>query len=270
MSERTTQLVTGLAFACLMLAIGYFTILRGRTYALEKGVHIPLLLESAEGLRVGAPVLVLGIEMGVVSSLHYVLTREDGSILPWKEEEAARRSPGGQKVICILDLIRDVPLYPNYKITSRYPSPISQKIVAIDPGRLDAKRPDWQPLKLSHEQLLAFRATGLFPNGRDMLSSANSDDPIYLAASVINDNRGSLFRITSNLAEITRKINEGNGTLAAALNRDVLSAEANRSLGGLIIFLNEIRNGVEDTRESRGMTDLIAALLPVFFYAAGF
>ena len=282
MSDRRLQLITGAAFFAVMGAIGYFTIARGRTYALEKGVHIPVLLESAEGLRVGARVFVLGIEMGVVSSVHYVLTREDNSIIPWDEEGKPRRAdrPAGQRVICILDLERDVQLYPNYSLKSRYPSPISQKIVSLNPGRLLAPPggkagtggttdPAWRPLRMTQPQLRAFLQSGVLPADGTMLASQNSDDPIYLAASIIADNRQTLLRITSNLAEITHKVNVGQGTLSAVLNQETLSRETNNSLAGLVIFLNEIRHGVEDTRESRAMTDFIAALLPVMFKVAG-
>ena len=271
MSGRNLHLFIGATFFALLSAIGYFTIARGRTYALEKGVHMPVLLESAEGLRVGARVFVLGIQMGVVSSVHYVLTRADGSIIPWDDE--GKTQPGnvsaGQRVICVLDLLHDVRLYPNYTVSTRYPSPISQKMVAINPGRLGETNPDFRPMKLTQLQLRAFLRSGVLPDSGTMIAAGNSDDPIYLAASLIADNRETLFRITSNLAEITRKVNEGRGSLAAILNQETLSRETNQSLAGLVIFLNEIRHGVEDTRESRAMTDFIAALLPVVFKVAG-
>lgn len=271
MIDRKQQLVVGAAFFAAMILVGYFTIARGRTYALEKGVHLPILLESAEGLRVGARVYVLGIEMGVVSSLHYVLTRADGSIIPWNEERSLRPNEGtaGQRVIAIIDLERSIKLYPNYSAKTRYPSPISQKIVALDPGRLEDKESSWQPRTLTQPQLRAFLARGTLPSDGTMLASHNTDDPIYLAASVIADNRAALLRITGNLAEITGKVNEGQGSVAAILNRETLSRETNESLAGLIIFLNEIRHGVEDTRESRAMVDFISALLPFLFKAGG-
>lgn len=286
MKEKTIQLLTGLAFYAAMVLIGFSTIFQARSYGLDKGIHLPVVLESAEGLRVGAQVLVLGIPKGVVSSLHYVLIRPDGGIVPWDEEQ--KPIPGtvsvGQKVLCVLDLEQDITLYPNYKITTRYPSPIAQKIVAIEPGRkgeapapaAGTLRPDdpaaetvWQPLKLNRQELLDFQKSGLLPERGRLLASQNSDDPIYLAASIIADNRDTLHRIIANLAQITDKLNRGQGTTAALLNRDALSSQTNDILAGVIILLNEARYGVEDTRESRAMTDFIAALLPVIFKAAG-
>ncbi|HQI18332.1 MAG TPA: MCE family protein, partial [Leptospiraceae bacterium] len=72
--------------------------------------------------------------------------------------------------------------------------------------------------------------------------------------------RRSLRKIASNVAEITEKMNSGNGTIAALLNRGDLVNNTNEILRGSLILIQEIREGVEDTRESKAAIDFISVV----------
>ncbi len=313
---KLPSLLVGMLFWGGLVLTGYVTIVQTKAFGTESGIHIPVMLETAEGLRAGAPVLVMGVKMGVLSSLHYVQVDENGFPLPWNVKEsdltatgrdrimrkvpgkdpekildryygkqaespgvrnAAAKSPAkkrraaGQAVLAILDLDKNVPIYPNYKVVTRFQSVVSQKIVELLPGRLDPKRPNWKPRLLSLAELRRFEKTGAMPElgpGNELLRSDNFDDPMYLIASVINENREPIFRITSNLRDISAKMNRGENSVATVINRPDLHGGANQAILALGVLVQEARDGVEDLRESRAGIDFMGGWLITILQAA--
>ena len=252
-------------------------------------VHIPVRLSSAEGMRSGVPVFMHGVEVGNVGSLFYVTLDENDRPRPWHiaENETADGSAGtsgrshGQTVIAILNLRRDLPYYPNYEVVTRYQTILSEKIVEVLPGNARGampygkiRPPEYGPegesfpeldvLKFSDRELQRFRLTGELPaDQRVMLAASNYDDPLYLIASVIVENRRPLKEITGNLRDITEKLNQGNRNIALLVNRARLMEGTNGFLRDVIVLTQELREGVEDTRESRAAIEFLDALLAV-------
>ena len=280
--QNSSRPVAGLLFFIVMGLIANFTIIQGQSYELTRAVHIPVLLETAEGLRVGAPVLVKGVEMGVLSQMDYIQLDESGFPLPWATDpntakiyrDHHSRIPGrtdpnrkvyGQKVLAILDLKEHVPIYPDFKIVTRYTSLISQKIVEILPGRLrPGQDPRWNPLILRYQTLQKYRQTGELPrNGKKptLLTSNNFDDPIYLLAGVINENRRPIHKITSDLRDISGRIDTGKGTVSLLLTDDKLVRGTNDILKLVRILIQDGRTLVEANRETRGEVDFLSAYL---------
>ncbi|MCB1319583.1 MAG: hypothetical protein KDK34_05000 [Leptospiraceae bacterium] len=118
-------------------------------------------------------------------------------------------------------------------------------------------------ISLSMEEELHFRRTGDLPHGpeRELLAASNFNDPIFMIASVINENRTPIHQITSNLKDITQKLNQGNGAVAGLLNRPDVYAGSNEFMKDVIILTQELREGSEDLRETRAAVDFLDAML---------
>lgn len=291
LGQKALPTLIGALFFGTLIAIGYLTIFRGKEYALERGIHLPVILPTGEGLRVGTPVLVIGVEKGVISSLHYARLDHKGRPVPLTGDSPLKKNtddsippaaalpfragerPAGQCVIAILDLAEDVEIHRNYRVITRFTTLISQKVVEIVPGNRRPGAPSWEPLKLDTSQVALFARTGRLPaekENRSLMVAGNFDDPLYLLASFLNENRQSLRTITGNLASITTRIDRGNGTLAAIINSNTLHGETNDLLRELIILVNEIRGLQEARRESRAPIDFLEAyLLDILIVAGG-
>lgn len=244
-SHRFLTLLTGFLFFGGMLMIGYFTIARQKEQGLRSPEFYLLELETAEGLKVGASVQILGVPSGVVDSMYYVPPEDSGET----------------KVLAVLAISRQVPIYSNYRIITRFPTALAAKVVEINPGTRTNGAFQVQPRLLGSHELVNLKTSGVMPEaGANVLRAANYDDPLYLIATSLTENRRSLRKIASNVAEITEKMNSGNGTIAALLNRGDLVNNTNEILRGSLILIQEIREGVEDTRESRAAIDFISVV----------
>lgn len=241
-SKRVSFFV-GLAFFGFMAFVGNLTIVNQKENRMRTPVYYPLRLETAEGLKAGARVQILGVPAGAIDSLYY-MDPESG---------------GDGTVVAVLAITEPVTFYPDYRIITRYPTALAAKEVEIDPGTSRSGKP-LGPRYLDSKEVVLLKRTGVMPAG-SMLQAANFDDPLYQVAVVLTENRQSLRRITRNLQEITTKINQGNGTLSAILNRPDLADGTNNVLKGGIILIQEIREGVEDTRESRTAIDFFSGIV---------
>ncbi len=242
-SKRVSFFV-GLTFFGFMAFVGNVTIVNQKENRMRTPVYYPLRLETAEGLKVGARVQILGVPAGAVDSLYY-MDPESG---------------GDGTVVAILAITEPVTFYPDYRIITRYPTALAAKEVEVDPGSSRNGKQPLGPRYLDSKEVVLLKRTGAMPEG-SMLQAANFDDPLYQVAVVLTENRKSLRRITRNLQEITTKINQGNGTLSAILNRPDLAEGTNNVLKGGIVLIQEIREGVEDTRESRTGIDFLSGIV---------
>ena len=265
--SKNFALFVGLGFFAFLVIVGYFTIVLRK----EKGTaglqRIAVRLATAEGMKKGAPVMIQGVQAGYVSYLHFTPTDGEGWPLAFNEQGSRNE---GQTVIAVLEITENVLFYPNHRIITKYTSAISEKVVEINPGKsIQGSRP-LHPLDLSAEQLLDLKTNGILPEieGETLLAAHNYDDPLYMIASVIVDNRRSIRRVVSNVASITEKINTGSGTLSALINRPDLIDSSNELLKKLILTVHDAREGVEDTRESRASIDFLTMLLTVIGHLA--
>ncbi|MCR9142399.1 MAG: MlaD family protein [bacterium] len=276
-------LLVGLTFFNVMSFLFTYTIFLGKVDWRSEVVHLPVRLSSAEGLRTGVPVFMHGVEVGSVGSLYYVTLDANNRPRPWRTEaggaEATRSH--GQTVIAILNMNRDLPYYPNYEVVTRYQTILSEKVVEVLPGNAVGEMPYGKTrperygppgqafpalntMKFSTAELQRFHLSGELPaDDRQMLVASNYDDPLYLIASVIVENRGPLKQITGNLRDITAKLNQGNRNIALLVNRAKLLNGANGFLRDVIVLTQEAREGLEDTRESRAVIEFLEAVLAV-------
>lgn len=283
--ERFSREIIGLLFFAGMGLLGFYTIFASGTDLFGPARYLPVQLSTAEGLRAGARVNMHGVEIGAVSSLHYVRLDAEGRPLPW---EHSPKEDAGQTVIALLNLKRLPPLYPNYRVVTRYQSILSQKAVELLPGNAalpaDADPLTARPVEffqehgppeellapinvlvLDHREALRYRQTGEFPERarrRSLAAASNYDDPITLIASVIAENRPGLRGVTRNLADITDKLNRpDNRNLALIVNNPVLMQETNGLLRDVIILTQEAGDASEDLRESAALINFFDVVL---------
>ncbi len=277
--EQHGETVVGGAFFSGLGFLLFFTIFLGKIDWRAEVVHIPVRLASAEGLRTGVPVFVHGVEVGTVGNLYYVTVDEFDRPRSWAEARKSEGGSHGQTVIAILHMRRNLPFYPNYEVVTRYQTILSEKVVEVGPGgayrefpygkqRRPEHGPEGTPLQtLNHltfttAELERYHRTGEFPeDGRKLLRASNYDDPLYLIASVIVENRRPLRQITGNLRDITDKLNRGNQNIALLVNQAQLMDGSNGFLREVIVLTQELREGVEDTRESRAAIDFLNSVL---------
>ncbi len=120
------------------------------------------------------------------------------------------------------------------------------------------------PEYLLPEELLILRSTGVLPSRivhTRLVSADNYDDPLFQVASVIQENRPGIRRITRNLAEVTHKINYGKGNLALLLNTDDLSGAGHNLMKHGGILVEEFRSGYESYRETEDFIDFLGGWL---------
>lgn len=257
------SLFVGLGFYGAMAAMGFFTIIASGFAFDSRATRVPVRLLSGEGIRAGVPVYVKGVEAGSVHSLYYVTLDERGELRPWK----ARGDSHGQTVVAILTFNEPPVVYPNYTLITRYLSVLGSKVVELNPGSAAAEvgEPVHQQLdylQISLSDTARYRASGRLPeDDRPMMVATNYDDPVYLIAQVLSENRGDLLRITRNLREVTDKLNLGQRNVALLVNQAQLAQNANGFVKDLVVLTQETRDGAEDLRESRAYIDFIDVLL---------
>lgn len=259
---KNLTLGVGLAFFIMMGFVGYGTIVVQKTVAITRPTRIVVRLETAEGMRPGAPVLILGVKKGLVAALSYLALDAAGNPIPWSDATSAG-AVQGQAVFAVLDMADRVTVYKNHRVITRYPNVFSDKVVDIDPGH-GQPSDEINFMEISAPELLAFRRGDGLPVVRGTMAAvSNYDDPQYLIASVLGENRAPLRRIVSNVREITDKVNVGTGTVSLFVNERSVNDESNKLFKTLIILTNEIREGLEDTRETNASIDMLSALATI-------
>ena len=259
--------LVGTLFFAFLGTTGYYTIAHQKQFALQTPLHLLVRLDTAEGMRAGAPVLVQGVEMGLLRSLHYVRLDGDGNAIPHGTRGV---QAADQMALAVLDLREKLPFYAGYKITTRYPSVISGKLISIDPGRSEGGAPPLPQSYLNTTELLSFQRTGELPGTfrkEAVPRAGNHDDPLYLVAKVITENRRNIRRITSNLRHTTDKINEGEGTVARILNEGDLVEGVDGVLAELSKVVTDARDGLEALRETDSMINTVSELVSLILSA---
>lgn len=243
-----------------MLFIAWFTVFAGRKTQYEEATYLAVRLDTAENLKQGALVYVLGVPRGYVHSLQYIRIDKDGHVIPANNSS---RIPADQFVMAILSLEKNLIFYGNYSIITKYMEILGEKTVEIQPGRgVNSKRLN---VLTFPEEMVLHIASGkddlIFPDGTVLLESRNYDDPLYLASAILAENSRSVRKITRDLAEITDHINQGNGNLAAVLNEDKLMLSVVETLHAAGGLLTEFQQASEALREADSMINFAAEVI---------
>jgi hypothetical protein len=270
--KKSGILMTGIVFWVLVIGLMSVTVLMPAERNRKLQYYFPVVLRSAEGIKVGSRVEVLGVDQGYVNHLRYTTLDSQNRII--RRDESEDRPSANQVVIAVLNMRTEPVLYSNYRIYTRYPAIISDKIIDIRPG--NAERGEAREVLLwNSREMLFYRQTGNLPGGNhpvDTLARAsNYDDPITVVADVLSDNRGDIRRIIKNIADATEKINNpGGGTLSMILNDAELIDRTNATLRDTIVLLREGHLLAEDLRESQAPVFFLEAyLIEILLLASG-
>jgi len=264
------NVLVGLLFFGALFMVGFFTIVSESGPFADRGSQMVLFFDNAEGVKEGTRVTVLGVPAGLVESVDLVSVDPTGRVIPDND-------PGrvGQRVAVTIELKRDVVFYANYLIAIKNESILSGKVVSVDPGaaRNEAGESVDQidVLAMSPTQLSARGQTALEyfleERGRSAfveLQGQSAGDPVAGIAEMISENREDVRRTISNVEDITRKINEGRGTLGLLVNDDELHRNANTLVTDAQTVVKELRESLEDTREQAPVTSFVRAALTAF------
>ncbi len=183
---------------------------------------------------------------------------------------------GGQRVAITIELRKEVVFYENYAVASKNESLLSGKVISINPGAAlvdGATVPEIKVLSLPTGELASRgqSALGYFIENRESIAAEMQDlqgestgDPVAGIAELISENRGNVRETISNVRDITRKINEGRGTLGLLVNDDELHRNANTLVTDAQTVVKELRESLEDTREQAPVTSFVRAALTAF------
>lgn len=263
--------VVGLLFYGIMAWLGFATIVMQGSLP-DQVVRLPVRLVTTEGLKVGAPVFVQGVELGRVGQFQYLEVDQHG----WPRSLDDKGRSYGQTVVTILYLKEPVQFYENYRILTKHATILSSKIVEIMPGNaVRNMNPDdpafdnytsfesVRPILMNDADVSRFLESGVIPRqtGAELLAATNYDDPLYQIAVVLNENRKDLKSITGNLREITQKLDRGNGNIAYLLNEPAIAGGVNDLLKSIIILTEEAREGAENLRETTPVVNFLELVL---------
>ncbi len=277
MSKKLVIIITalGMLFWFFMLGIGSFTILMPTKRDINLPYYLPVILENAHGIQIGTRVNILGVDQGYIKYIDYFPTdKQDNLIFISECKDLCREIIKEQIILIILNIRKNVEFYENYKLYSRYDRIIGQKVIEINPGnkfeikknkKIYYKKLDVKYLT-SNEVLNIMLNQKINLNKKYILSSTNYDDPITIIAQLIYENRYSLKRIFKNTADITGKINSGNGTLSILLNENEIHSNTDKALLETIFLIQVLREILESLREnkivSKTLNGTLTTILP--------
>lgn len=251
------SILVGILFFTALFVVGYFTIVTDGGPFKKSGGALKVYFPGADGIKTGNKVTVQGVPFGYVGNVRLVQVDENDNVIPEKLEiinvPGEKPKAVATKVELSLILKGPVTLFPNYTITIKNESLLSGRIVAIDPGTAE-KKLTGKPIVIDDDE--TFQAV----NFRGKVTQ----DPLVILSELIAENRGDIRSAVANLAEITDKINHGQGTLGQLVNNGDLHANVNTVLTDAQIVLREAREGLEDTREQAPVTSFIRSALSAF------
>jgi len=266
--ENWKEAAFGVSFWVAMALLLVQTIILPAEKDRRAHIYMPVILQSAQGLHDGSRVTVLGVDKGTVLFLTYLPVDRIGRIIIDADEISKEQS--GQKILAVLFLDDPIELHSNYRISTRYTTVISEKVVDIDPG--SGPVDDLLPVSYltSTDVFYLMKQGRLTLAGKTIPEALNYDDPLTAIADVLAENRQGIRVITSNLRNVTDKINTGNGTVAALINDRRLMNEVIEILADTDMLVRDGRDLFESLRESRASMDLLSGyLVPVLTAGAG-
>ncbi|MBW7858614.1 MAG: MCE family protein [Leptonema sp. (in: Bacteria)] len=267
--------IVGLLFFGSLALVGYFTVISDSGPFSQQGQQLVLYFDHAEGVKVGTRVTVLGVPAGTVAAVELVSVDDNSRPVPDDSVSRAR-----QIVAITIELKKPVVFYSNYSVNLKNESILSGKVVAIDPGTTQVRSgqpPErLQVIWVDPKQALQAGKTAsqislekyLEDQSQNRsitaLQGQNAGDPVAGLAQLISENRENVRRTIQNVAEITDKINNGQGTIGLLINDNQLHENATTLVTDARLVVREMRESLEDTREQAPVTSFLRAALTSF------
>jgi len=264
------NILVGSMFFGALTIVGYFTIISDEGPFAKRGNYIVVYFESAEGLKKGTRVTVLGVPMGNIEEISLISVDPDNKAVSDNSEERT-----AQRVAVGINLRQPVIFYSDYRIAVKSESLLSDRVIAIDPGiPADEKGHPHEKLpvlvmgkdELSDADLTAVEFQLESKKTREIyeLFGEAGKDPIASITDLIAENRADVRRTINNVAEISEKVNTGKGTLGMLVNDSDLHDKAHTLVNDADVVVKEAREGFEDTREQAPVDSFLRAIFTAF------
>lgn len=264
------NITVGIMFFGALILVGYFTIVSESGPFADAGRRMVFYFDHADGIKEGSRVTVLGVPSGTVVGVDLIAVGRDGEIVEENSPEAVRH-----RVAITIELKSPVVFYENYNISIKNESLLSGKIVSIDPGSATLNQDGYRARPIP---VFSVEASVLTSSGKSALEYSHSDrssshvelqgsssgDPIAGFSEILSENRDDVRQTIRNIAEITDKINRGNGTVGLLINDDELHRNASTLVNDAQVVVRELRESLEDTREQAPVTSFVRAALTAF------
>lgn len=263
-SRKSINVIVGLVYFAIMGMVGVYTIVLATGENYDSPVYLPVRLKTAENLKAGATVYVLGVPSGVLHSR---------SLVEMEGPESSQTEPSERVVVALLMMRHPIRLYENYRIETKYMEILGEKVVEIQPGyarHVDPKTgrvSSFAPFALNllqSKEATRFQMEGKLPESIEPSSlpvADNFDDPLYLASALLQENREGVRQVVSDLADITDKLDRSPGTIAKLANSPELLQSVNGVSDEVKILVGTVRDLGEALRETDSMVDLIEVSL---------
>ncbi len=268
-----TYYLLGILFWVLISFIGIYTILMPSKKNKNLSYYLPVVLKNAQGIQTGARVNVLGVDQGYVRYLDYYPVDKEGNLINIHEcEDLCKDKMYDQIILAVLNLQNKIEFYDNYKLYTKYDKILGEKVIEIKPGSMieinNNKKITHKKLEKiylnSNDVLKMITGNTLRLNIHNVIRATNYDDPLTLVSDLIYENKKPLYKIFKNLAEITQKIDSGNGTISLLLNENQLLTESDKVLLETILLIRDIREGFESIRENNILLKTGSGILNLF------
>lgn len=264
------NILVGLLFFGALIILGYFTIVSDEGPFAARGKEIVIYFESAEGLKNGTRVTVLGVPMGSIEKIDLIAVNSSGRAVSSESPDRI-----GQKVAITVNLRQAVIFYSNYRIAVKSESLLSDRVVAIDPGSpSDSKGKTYAILQVPvmdkgelderGVSALAFQMSRNASGEIHELQGEAGKDPIASITDLVAENRADVRRTINNIASISDKVNSGKGTIGMLVNDAELHDNAHALVNDAEIVVREAREGFEDTREQAPVDSFLRAIFSAF------
>ncbi|MEQ8350390.1 MAG: MlaD family protein [Leptospiraceae bacterium] len=264
------NILVGFLFFGALFLVGYFTIVSESGPFARPGKRMVFYFDHADGIKEGSRVTVLGVPSGSVTGVDLVTVNGRGDVVEPDSPDRIR-----QIVAVTIELKKQVVFYENYRIAIKNESLLSGKVVSVDPGSSAAgegENPQQIPvfsvdsavLSSTGQSALEYQLTSSSGDNYVDLKGESSGDPIAGFSELIAENRADLRRTVQNVAEITDKINRGDGTIGKLINDQELHNNATTLVTEAQVVVREVRESLEDTREQAPVTSFVRAALTAF------
>jgi phospholipid/cholesterol/gamma-HCH transport system substrate-binding protein len=260
----------GIVFWVIIIGIGTFTVVMPAKRDLNLPYYLPIVIKNAHDIQLGTRVQILGIDQGYIKYIDYFPLDKDGNFIFISDcKDLCQDKTYDQILLAILNIRKELEFYENYRIYTRYNNVLGEKVIEIDPGskfviknqkKFEQKRIEIK--YLTPNELFSLMNNQSIPlNKKEILFASNYDDPVTIVAEVVYENRKTIQRIFKNTAEITHKINKGNGTIGLLLNEHIVLTNTDKTLLEIILLIRDLRESLESLREHKILSNTFSGIL---------
>ncbi len=206
--SKKAEFLVGLLVLCIFAILGVFTIVLSDDSIFSKKYPLRVYFNDISGIRDGDNVLMRGVKIGVVRGIE---------VLP-------------EGVLVNISADQEITLHQGYQIAIKSSSALGGKHIAINEGNFK------KAVVNSDEALRGTDPVVLMDDASELLH----DLRVALKDGGVLDN---LKTSMQNLAEVSEKINNGDGTLAKLISDDEIYNDVKSTTSELKSFSDKLNNG---------------------------